>query len=208
MPDNAQALNNLGAAHFLLGDFGEAASAWERSLDVEPTALAYSNTGSALYFLGEYRKAVDMYQKAVEYAPEDFQNWGSLGDAYRYTKDELQELSAPMYEHALKLAQARIEINPSDAITLSLVAYYEAALGRREDALQHMAQATALAPRDMYVYYNNALMLSTLGDLEQAGESLNRAVELGYSMDLAKLDAGFGKLFEAGYPGSEDATRD
>ena len=42
-------------------------------------------------------------------------------------------------------------------------------------------------------------MLTTLGELEQAAASLDKAVELGYSKDLARLDAGFSKLSNAGY---------
>lgn len=199
MPDNAQALNDLGATYYLQGEFEQAARVWERSLAVEPTALAYSNAGSALFFLGRFREAVDMYQKAVEFAPEDFQNWGSLGDAYRYMDDASRELAAPMYSNALKLGSERLRVNPQDAMTLSLVAYYEAALGNREAALQQSAKAVALAPQDVYVHYNSALTLTTLRKLDEAAAALARAIDLGYSPDLARRDAGFRALSEAGY---------
>ena len=193
MPDNAEALNDLGAAYYLMGDFAAAAQAMQRSLEVNPTALAYSNAGSSLFFLGRYSEAIDMYQKAVEYAPEDYQNWGSLADAYSYAEG-LEELASPMYENAIKLASERLRVNSQDATTYALVAHYQARIGLRELALQNMSRAIALAPKDMYVYYNNALMLTTLGESELAIDSLKTVVELGYSTDLIKVDAGFKRL--------------
>jgi TolB-like protein/Flp pilus assembly protein TadD len=193
MPDNAQAFNDLGAAYYLLGDFDQSAESLQQSLALEPTALAYSNAGSSLFFLGRYRDAVDMYQKAVEYAPEDFQNWGALGDAYQYA-DDLEELAEPMYGNAIKLASERLRINPQDSTTLSLLAHYHARVGNREDAIQFIAQARALAPKDMYVQYNIALALTTLGEVEKAIASVQTAVELGYSRELIAIDAGFSSL--------------
>ncbi len=193
IPDHAGALNNLGAAHFMLNQFDEAAAVWTRSLEIEPTAAAYSNAASSLFFSGRYKEAVDMYHKAVELAPENFEFWGNLGDAYRFT-DGLQELAEPMYRNAIKLASEHLEINPSDAITLILVAHYYAAVGEREEALQYHARATALAPDSMFVYYNSAILLSTLGEQDRALSALTRAIELGYSRDLIYADAGLAAL--------------
>lgn len=193
MPDSAEAFNDLGAAHYMMGNFAAAAKATQHSLEIAPTALAYSNTGSSLFFLGRFHEAVDMYQKAVEYAPEDFYNWGSLGDAYSYA-DGLEELAVPMYQNAVKLASERLRVNPQDAITYSLVGYYLARVGEREQALRNMARAVALAPRDMYVCYNNALMLTTLGERVEALQALRTAVSLGYSSELIVVDAGFSSL--------------
>ena len=99
-----------------------------------------------------------------------------------------------MYTNAIKLASERLKVNSSDAMTLAHVAYYLSTTGQREQALQYMARATALAPNDMNVYYNSALMLSTLGERTDAVNSLKRAITLGYSMELASVDAGFEAL--------------
>jgi TolB-like protein/Flp pilus assembly protein TadD len=193
MPDNAKVFNDLGAAYYMLGNFQQATEAWQQSLALAPTALAYSNAGSSLFFLGRFEEAVDMYQKAVEYAPEDYQNWGALGDAYSYT-ESMQELAEPMFRNAIKLALERLKVNRSDANALALMGHYAAFIGDREQALQYMARATALAPNDMYVYYEAALTLSRLGEPTQALSVLERAVELGYSVNLLGIDAGFSGL--------------
>ena len=136
-----------------------------------------------------------MYQKAVEYAPEDYANWGALGDAYRYSKG-LEELAEPMYLNAIQLASRQLTINASDVHALRVLAHYSAAVGQREQALQYVARATALAPNNMYVYYNYALMLTTLGETDKAIVALETAVSLGYSTALVHVDAGFDELRE------------
>lgn len=193
MPDNARAFNNLGAAHYMLAEFGEAAEAWQHALTLNPDAALYSNAGSSLFFLGRFGEAVDMYQKAVEYAPEDFENWGNLGDAYRYSEDR-SELAVPMYRKAIGLALEKLAVNPQEPITLVLIAYYHAAAGNREQALQYHARANALAPDDLFVNYQSALLLSTLGEKEQAMAALQDAVGFGYSIDLVRVDAGLAPL--------------
>jgi len=188
MPDNAEIFNDLGAAYFMINEFESAAEYLQMSLERAPTALAYSNAGASLFFLGRFEEAADMYQKAVEYAPEDFQNWGALGDAYRNTRD-YKELAEPMYLNAIKLASERLKINPMDATTLGLVAHYQASIGDREQALQYIARANALSPGNLYVHYNTATTMCALGELDKAREALEKAVELGYSTDLVKIDA-------------------
>jgi adenylate cyclase len=97
-----------------------------------------------------------------------------------------------------------LKINSSDVDTLSLLAHYTAAIGQREQALQYIARATALAPNDMYTYYNYALMLTTLGEMDKAIAALETAVALGYSTALLQVDAGFDEL--RGVPRFEQLT--
>ena len=195
MPDNAGAFSDLGAVHYMLNQFESAALAMQKSLELAPTAIAYSNAGASLFLLRRFEEAVDMYQKAVEYAPDDFENWGSLGDAYRYSEG-LQELAEPMYRNAIKLALESLEVNANDVSTLGLLAHYEANIGNREQALQYLARASALAPKDLYVNYTTATALCALGETEQALAALNLAIRLGYSATLAKADASLCGLTE------------
>jgi tetratricopeptide (TPR) repeat protein len=146
-----------------------------------------------LFFLGRFEDAVDMYQKAVEYAPEHYEYWGNLGDAYKFT-ETMSELAEPMYGNAIKLALVKLNVNPSDAATLSHVALYYANTGNREQALQYVARATVLAPQDMYVYYFSATALSSLGELDRGMTALEKAVRQGYSKELIRVDPGLGAL--------------
>ena len=77
--------SNLGAAYFLLGDFGNAAAAFRRSVEIAPTGEGYSNLATMYYFDGRYDEAVAMFERAVKLAPQDHSLWGNLADAYRYS---------------------------------------------------------------------------------------------------------------------------
>lgn len=193
MPDSFQALNNLGAAYYLTSRFDLAADAWQRAIKLQPNTVTYSNAGSSLFFLGNYGDAAQMYLKAVELAPENYENWGNLADAYRFTPGQ-ESLARETYEKAVELGQESLLVNPSDPSSLSLVAHYLAAAGNREQALLYNARANALAPKDMYVQYQSALVMASLGEMAQAIDALENAVELGYSLDLVMADAGLTPL--------------
>lgn len=203
MPDNSTALNDLGSALYLTGDVAGATEAWQESLALDPSAIAYSNVGSGLFFLGRFDEAVEVYHKAVEQAPENFEFWGNLADAYRFS-ESLSELAGPMYVNAIKLGNERLQVNPSDADTLSMVGHYYANVGERELALQYMARAEALAPQSMYIYYSSATTFAALGDMDKALVALEKSIALGYSANMARVDAGLAVLRE--HPGFEALT--
>jgi tetratricopeptide (TPR) repeat protein len=62
-PQDATALNSLGAAFFGLKRYQEAAQAFARALEVLPTGECYLNLGSAYYESGEHSKAREAWEK-------------------------------------------------------------------------------------------------------------------------------------------------
>ena len=181
--DHAQALNNLGAAYYLAGDFKRAATAWDDSLAIKPTRSAYSNTGSMYYYLGDFDRAADRYAMAVNLAPNDYQLWGNLGDAYSFTTDK-RSAAGISYKRALELGRQQLDINDKDIDTISDVAYYNSRLGNSKEALAGDEQARKLGPDNMYVFYMSALIHSGLGRKQEALDALERAIELGYQSEL------------------------
>jgi TolB-like protein/Tfp pilus assembly protein PilF len=193
MPDSETVFNNLGAAFFVTGKFEQASHAWQRSLELAPSKTAYSNVASSEFFLGHYDRALALYHKAVELAPEDYELWGNLADAYRHS-DYGVDMAEPMYRNAIRLAENRLRINPSDADTLALVGHYYASIGERERAEQYIADAAAVAQGNMYVDYNAATAWTALGEPEQALAALKRALAAGYPWHIAAADANLAEL--------------
>jgi len=185
--DDARALNNLGAAYYLAGDFKKAASAWDDSLQVKPTRSTYSNTGSMYYYVGDFERAADRYAMAVNMAPNDYQMWGNLGDAYSFseTKKTAAEVA---YKRAIELGEKQLAVNARDTDIMSDVAYYYSRIGEREKATAMNDGASSQAPADMYVYYNSALIHAGFGETDAALTALERAVELEYQRELLPLD--------------------
>ncbi|HEY5644116.1 MAG TPA: tetratricopeptide repeat protein [Woeseiaceae bacterium] len=185
--DDADALNNLGAAYYLAGDFKKAAEAWDSSLTIKPTRNAYSNTGSMYYYIGDFDRAADRYAIAVNLAPNDYQLWGNLGDAYSFTDDK-KSAAVISYKRAIELGEQKLEINSSDVDIISDLAYYYSRVGNRERAIAMDARARREAADNMYVHYNSALTNAGLGRTDEALTALERAVELEYEPELLRLD--------------------
>jgi TolB-like protein/Flp pilus assembly protein TadD len=191
--DDATALNNLGAAYYLAGDFRGAAEAWDRSLEIKPTRGAYSNTGSMYFYLGEFDKAADRYAVAANLAPNDYRMWGNLADAYSYT-DDMKSAAGVAYKRAIRLGEEKLGVNAEDAQIISDVAFYYSRTGKREKALEMNAQAVSGAPDDMYVHYNSALIHAQFEESDDALTALERAVELEYQRELLPIDPAFADL--------------
>ena len=193
MPESEMALNNLGAVLFFAGDFPAASQYWRESLELAPSSEAFSNVATSLYHSRRYSEAVEFYHKAVEFAPDDCALWGNLGDAYSQLPESL-ELAKPMYRNAIKLAAERLQINPSDSETLSLMGHYQAMMGERTIALDYIDRAVKLAPESMIVNFNAATALAKLGEKERSLDMLEQALSLGYPWVLASADGNLNTL--------------
>ena len=185
--DDALALNNLGVAYYLAGDFKRAAESWDASLAIKPSRDAYSNTGTMYFYLGDFERAVERYVNAANLAPNDYRMWGNLGDAYHFqgTQEQVAEVA---YRRAIGLGEGRLEVNPGDSMVVSDVALYYSRIGNVEKARELDEKANSQGPDIMYVHYNSALIHVQFGEVDEALSALERAVELNYERELLQLD--------------------
>ncbi len=183
----------LGSSYYLLGDFENAAAAWRKSLELEPSTSAYMNVGSSYFFLGRFDEAAVMYNQASELAPDDFEVWGSLGDAYHYTENN-KALAKQAYQTAIELGEKLLDINRSDALTMAPLAQYHAHIGNAARATELISHAEQLEPQNMYVHYFSAVTNVILGNDDTALAAIEKAVALGYPTNLLQLDAGLATL--------------
>ena len=193
IPASALAFNNLGAALEFSGDFQGAATAFDRSLSLEPSSSAYSNSGTVYYFLGRYADAARMFGRATELSTQDHRMWGNLADALWQTGGSRAEAQRN-YRRAIELAQKSLGVNARDAITWSQLGHYSARTGDGSDVSRYVRQALQLSPDDPNVRYYVALTALELGDQAAALESLSRAVELGYPLQLVRAAPDFASL--------------
>jgi TolB-like protein/Flp pilus assembly protein TadD len=195
-PNNPRALNSLGSTLYMLGEFDEARDIWYRSLQIDPTPVAYSNLGTASFNLHDFEQAAAMYSGAVELSPEDYQLWGALGDAYRYMPGKEPEMVSS-YEKAIDLAMSYLELNVDDPYTLAAVAYYFESLGKSDQSAWRLARAAELAPDNMYVHYFAALVAASAGDIDAALDASRRALENGYPRNLLAAEPGLKSLTDS-----------
>ena len=185
IPASPLGFNNLGAALLVLGDFQGAATAFDRSLALEPTSSAYSNSGTVYYFLGRYADAARMFTRATELTAQDHRVWGNLADALWQIEGSRAEAQSA-YRRAIGLAHKSLEVNARDAVSWSQLAYYSARARDNSDVRGDTSRALQLNPDDSNVRYYAALTALELGDPAAALESLSRAVALGYPPPLVR----------------------
>ncbi len=185
-PDEPSGYQLRGTAYHYRLDLARAAADYEAALARGKSAAAYSNLGTVYYQLGRYEAARRAYAEAIALRPNSATTHRNLGDAYRRLGRMNEARLA--YEQAIDLARRDLQVNPADARTLALAAICKARLGRRDDSRRDAEAAVALAPDDAWVVYKSGAALAIAGRHDQALVLLGRALGLGYSAALARLD--------------------
>jgi TolB-like protein/Flp pilus assembly protein TadD/DNA-binding winged helix-turn-helix (wHTH) protein len=186
-PGNPTGFNNLGAARMMAGDLGGSATAFEQSTLIEPSRSAYSNLGTLYYYLGNFEEAVEKYDMAITLASEDFQLWGSRGDAGWFLprgRDRARE----DFRRAAALAEKALAVNSTDGEIWALLGYYYSRLGEPDRSSRYVSRAMELAPDSPQATYFAAVAAEGRGDRQEASLLINRAIEQGYSKVLAVSD--------------------
>jgi len=192
-PNYAMGFNNLGAALYNSGDVEKGEEAFLRSVEISPTQLALSNVGTMYYNIGRFEDAVGMFRKATEMAPQDFTLWGRLAAANRFVAGKEDE-ATQNFRTAIELAEENLRINPNDHKTLAYIASYYANEGEFDKADSAISQAKQIGPSDPHVHYFHAHVEIQRGDTDAAITALERAGELGYSVDAIANDPDFAAL--------------
>ncbi len=103
---NAQVWNDLGELFFKAGNYGEAAGAFQKAIEMEPGfGWPYSNLGRVLASQGKYEEAIPLLLKSIDLFQEDKDKavaWNRLGNVYRKMND---------YDNAIKAYQKAVTLN-------------------------------------------------------------------------------------------------
>lgn len=185
-PDNSRGYQMLGTAYQAAGDDNRALANYQKALELAPDARAYSNIGVIRFGQGRFDEAARAWEQAARLEPREPLKHRNLGDAY--ARLDRAEDARRAYQEAVALARGRLQVNPQDAPSLSMLAVCEAKLGRRADASRHAAAALALAPSDADTLFENAIVHALSGEPDRALSALEQALKRGYSARLAQRD--------------------
>ena len=193
-PNYEQGFNSLGSAYYLMGKYKEASNAWERSIEIRPSANNYSNLGSYHFFKNEFGKAIDYYNQAINLEPDDPIFWGNLGDAYQFSRN--YEKAHQAYQNGYNYALRQLEVNQNKQYIQGILARYQSELGQCDAATTKVDELTKTAINDPYLYYDLSLALLNCNHLEDSKVLISLAVELGYSQELLSRDIQFKEIFQ------------
>ena len=177
-PDDSGLWSSLGGLYLANGDAAQAGRAFVMSLSIEPNAGALTNLGAMRFDAADYAQAAEMFQRAATLEPNDYLHWGNLADALAASPSTAAR-ALPPYRRAADLAQAYVKVKGGDAYALAALAWYQANLGDRQQALAALnaAQASGDQPGEVALWCAQVLFL--LGDAGGANRCVASAREHG-----------------------------
>ena len=207
-PQDAEAIQVLGAVHQAQGLAGEAEALYRQSLILNPSQPnVHSNLGNVLMSQGRLDDAISAFREAVRLKPNYAEAHLNLGLALSARGDhtesekccraalriqpnyllakqtlaaELNELERPSEaERVLRQALMTAPRNPRQAAALEHNLGVSLKMQKRnEEALALFDSARAVAPDMPVVDYNRASTLQRLGRLDEAVASYERALQI------------------------------
>jgi TolB-like protein/DNA-binding winged helix-turn-helix (wHTH) protein/tetratricopeptide (TPR) repeat protein len=185
-PDDEDIWSSLGGLYMVSGDAARAADAFTRSLAIKPNYPALTNLGTLRYEQRRYAEAGELYRRATQLNGSDYRLWGNLGDALSALPAGAARARAS-YEQAARMAQQYVDIKPSDAHAIAVLAWYRANLGQEQQSRELIQRAKALDVEQGEVAFWAAQSFALLGDTDGARACLERA--RGGGINTPRLEA-------------------
>jgi tetratricopeptide (TPR) repeat protein len=193
-PDSYLAFNSLGVALLYQGKDDQATQAFAKSIAIRPSYAAFSNIAVAQFHLRHYKESAASFQEALKLDDSNYQNWGSLGDAYYYDGDRSRATES--YRKAITLAEQQLKVNERDASVLGDLASYYSMLDDRKQALSYLDRSLQLGQGDKDLLLNAAVVYNQLRETGPALEWLGKALAAGYSHSVISTAAPFDNLHD------------
>jgi eukaryotic-like serine/threonine-protein kinase len=193
VPDNPRAYNNLGLVDRGLSKLDDAAIAFQKAIDLEPTFIHFRNLGMVLAEAGKYRDAEQALGRSIEMRPNQYRAWGLLASVYANQHADAAKVK-DTYLKAIALAADLLKQTPKDEYLLADIGGYYAAVGNEKESLPLLAQAAALAPDIPDVLYQVAVGYEMLHHRDEALRWLAKGRASGYPAEAIARNPLLGAL--------------
>jgi adenylate cyclase len=192
-PGLVEATVALGSLLSAQGRNAEASAAFEKAVERAPS---YPDTyywyGRHAFSCGDWARAAQLFQRNVELEPTNYTAWGLLASSHEVLGDVAAHREAML--RCVQLIDRQLELYPDDIRAMQFGASSNAALHRRERALELCAKALLLAPDSPGTYYNCACAYALLGENDRALDLLERWIALGAGGNWIREDPDFRNL--------------
>jgi adenylate cyclase len=178
----------------LQGRTNEAYQDFEEAIRLNPASFeAHYHFARTCFQGGDFERAVSLYETATKLRPDDFQALCLLEGAL--LKIGRAEQHAEVARRAMQAIDRQLAIDPRDGRALQLGATSAARLGLRDKTRDLAGRALKARPDAFATYYNVACAYSILGDIDDALEMLDHAVQHGRgNLEWIEHDADFDNL--------------
>jgi serine/threonine protein kinase/Tfp pilus assembly protein PilF len=177
-PESAEAHTARGVALALSKRYDEAQREFETALRLNPNLFeAHYLYGRVCLARGQLTEAARQFAEASRVRPEDYQalflGAGVLSGLGRKADAEAA------YRRGVEVAENHLKLYPDDARALCLGAGAWYQLGERERALDWARRALSIDPDEPLTLYNVACCYSLMGQVDEALDTLAKAIEKG-----------------------------
>ncbi|MFH0801533.1 MAG: tetratricopeptide repeat protein [bacterium] len=166
---DVSALNNMGVSLFNSGKLEESGKAFQKALEISPSAGLYSNLGVVSQRLQSWDEAFASYQKAREFSPEDPTPLYNMA---------IGKAAQGRSEEALALGARLLAREPGNSGGHLLRGVFLFRLGKTREALDELHEAVRLDPDSSEANYDLGIALLFSGKSDEAQVAFQRAVEL------------------------------
>ncbi len=175
-PDNVVAFHHLGLVYMKAGRIDDAIEALEKCIEIDDQANQPMINLGAIYFgQGNLEKAQELNEMAIKVQPDtSAQAYANLGLIWQQRND--LDKSVVAYNKAIQYDPklATVWMNLTSVLTMK---------GEDDRALKSAMKATELEPDSALAQNNLAVALFFCGDYATAKNHMEKAKELGYSVD-------------------------
>lgn len=189
-PDSVEPYAGLNMALMFQNRNEEAMQILQKGLQIRPSENLYGNLGTALFHKGDYVAAAASFEAAVSPDrgnPKSHLAWANLADALLWIPGRETE-AKKAYQKARDLLAPLLARKKDDVTLISRMGLYSARLGNHAQAVPFLEQAIELAPKNAFVHFRVGLAYELLEKREKAVDTLIKAVELGYPLNLIQAE--------------------
>ncbi len=180
-PDEYSSYKNLANVYHRQGRYKDAVRFLQKALEIKADARVYTNLGAVYFFQGLYTQARDAFLEAIKLGSNDYQAWGNLGDAYRWTHEAAKADDA--FRTAINLLGEELKKTPESPTLHSLLANYRAKRGDRKGALEELRRFDKLEGKDAEAFFNATRAAEIAGARDLAFVYLRQALAANYSLE-------------------------
>ena len=184
-----------GFTSLLNSDYQSAIDSFTKSLDLNPSSLAYNNRGNAYINVSEYDDAIADYDRAIALDHDYATAYNNRGNAY---------INVGEYDDAIADYDRAIALDPNYAAAYNNRGVAKAHKGDYDGAIDDCDRAIALDPNYAAAYDNRGTAKAHKGDYDGAIADYDRAIALDPNDTAAYNNRGLAKAHKGDYDGAID----
>jgi len=192
-PDSVRGYYNLAGSSLEEGRYEDALRASQHSIAIQPSDYGYLNLGAAYFSLKRYAEAIPAFEQAVHFSENDPLLWWNLGDGYYWAPGRRAD-SVAAYEKCAAVAAQQLKVNPKDSSLLGVLAICHAMLGQKKPAMEALNSGLRLAPDNLFLMFQAALVHNQFDEREKTLSWLARCRAAGYSQVKIRDHPNFASL--------------